>query len=97
MTCANLAVLDGDQGHFQDAESLGRRSLRILEAVLGAQDAEVGLTLLNLAAAVAGQGRRPEAAALTARAADVLAARLPCDHPHVVAAGQALERFGPPT
>ena len=30
MTCANLAVLHGDQGDFAQAESLGRRSLRIL-------------------------------------------------------------------
>jgi len=94
MTCANLAVLDGDQGHFAEAESLGRRSLRILEAVLGPQDAEVGLTLLNLGAVVAGQGRRAEAAALTTRAAVILTARLPRDHPHVVAAGEALERLG---
>ena len=94
MTCANLAVLAGDQGHFQEAESLGRRSLRILEAVLGPQDAEVGLTLLNLGAVVAGQGRRAEAAALSTRAAAILTARLPRDHPHVVAAGEALERLG---
>jgi tetratricopeptide (TPR) repeat protein len=96
MTCANLAVLASDQGHGQEAEALGRRSLRILEAVLGPQDAEVGLTLLNLAAAVASQDRRAEAAALTARAAAILTARLPRDHPHVVAASEALERLGPP-
>ena len=36
MTCANLAVLHADdQSDFAQAESLGRRSLRILEAVLG--------------------------------------------------------------
>ncbi len=97
MTCANLAVLAGDQGHHEEAESLGRRSLRIFEDVLGPDDAEAGLTLLNLATAVAGQGRRAEAAELTARAAAILAARLPGDHPHVMAAGQALERFGPPS
>jgi tetratricopeptide (TPR) repeat protein len=96
MTCANLAVLHGDQGNGEEAESLGRRSLRILEAVLGPQDAEVGLTLLNLAAAVAAQGRQAEATALTTRAAAVLTARLPGDHPHVLAANQALERFGQP-
>ena len=94
MTCANLAVLHSDQGHFQEAEALGRRSLRIFEAVLGPDDAEVGLTLLNLAAAVAEQGRRAEAAELTARAAAILVARLPHDHPHVVAANQALESLG---
>jgi len=94
MTCANLAVLAGDQGRLQEAESLGRRSLRILETALGPGDAEVGLTLLNLAAVVAGQGRQAEAAALAARAAAILTARLPSDHPHVVAAGEALERLG---
>src|SRR5580658_10015600 len=97
MTCANLAVLAGDQGRSREAEALGRRSLRTLEAVLGPQDAEVGLTLLNLAAAVADQGRRAEAAGLTGRAAAILAARLPPDHPHVAAAGQALERLAAPS
>jgi eukaryotic-like serine/threonine-protein kinase len=97
MTCANLAVLAGDQGHGQEAEALGRRSLRILEAVLGPQDAEVGLTLLNLAVVIAEQGRRAEAAGLLARAAAILAARLPHDHPHVAAAAHALERLGTPS
>jgi tetratricopeptide (TPR) repeat protein len=95
MTCANLAVLAGDQGDHACAESLGRRSLRILEAVLGPDDAEVGLTLLNLSAAVAAQGGGTEAAELTARAAAILTARLPADHPHVLIAGQALERLAP--
>jgi len=93
MACANLAVLAGDQGRFANAESLGRRSLQILETVLGPGDAEVGLTVLNLAGAVAGQGRRAEAAALTARAAAILTARLPAGHPHVTAAAQALDRL----
>ena len=97
MTCANLAVLAADQGRGAEAEALGRRSLRILEAVLGPQDAEVGLTLLNLAAIVAEQGRRAEAAGLMARAAAILQARLPHDHPHVVAACQALERLRTPS
>jgi hypothetical protein len=96
MTCANLAVLHGDQGDFAQAEALNRRSLQILEAVLGPQDAEVGLTLVNLAAAVAGQGREAEAAALTTRATAILAARLPSDHPHVVIAIEALQRCGRP-
>src|SRR5258708_38648459 len=85
MTCANLAVLAGDRGRFADAESLGRRPLRILEAVLGPGDAEVGLTVLNLAAAVAGQGRRAEAAALAGPAAAVPTARLPAAHPPLTA------------
>jgi tetratricopeptide (TPR) repeat protein len=97
MTCANLAVLHGDQGDFAQAESLGRRSLRILTAVLGPRDAEVGLTLLNLAAAVAGQHRKAEAAALTDRAAEILAARLPPGHPQLLAAAEAVARYGPPT
>jgi tetratricopeptide (TPR) repeat protein len=97
MTCANLAVLAGDQGHPREAEGLGRRSLRILEAVLGPEDAEVGLTLLNLAAAVADQGRQAEAAALTDRGAAILTARLPRDHPHAVAARQALDCYRAPS
>ncbi len=97
MTCANLAVLASDQGHLREAEALGRRSLRILEAVLGPEDAEVGLTLLNLAAAVADRGREAEAAALTARAAAILTARLPHDHPHAVAARQAQDRYRTPS
>jgi tetratricopeptide (TPR) repeat protein len=95
MTCANLAVLTGDEGRYEEAESLGRRSLRILEAVFGPDDAEVGLTLLNLAPSVAEQGRQAEAAELAARAEAILAARLPSDHPHVVMARQARERWAP--
>ena len=94
MTCANLAVLACDEGRFGEAESLGRRTLRILEATLGPGDAEVGLTLLNLATAVAGQGRKAEAATLATRAAAILAARLPPGHPHLLAAAGALERCG---
>jgi len=97
MTCANLAVLAGDEGHYQEAEALGRRSLRILEAVLGPEDAEVGLTLLNLSAVMAEQGRQAEAAGMATRAAAILEARLPRDHPHVVAAAHALERLGTPS
>jgi tetratricopeptide (TPR) repeat protein len=96
MTVANLAVLQSDQGHFAQAESLGRRSLEIFTAVLGPRDAEVGLTLLNLAAAVAGQGREPEAAELTTQAAAILADRLPPGHPHLVAAAEAVKRYGRP-
>ena len=96
MTCANLAVLQGDQGNYAQAESLGRRSLEILTAILGPRDAEVGLTLLNLAAAAAGQGRNAEAAELASRAEAILADRLPPDHPHVLAAAEALERYGRP-
>jgi hypothetical protein len=50
--------------------------------------------LLNLAAAVAGQGREAEAAALTTRATAILAVRLPPDHPHLVTAIEALQRCG---
>ena len=89
----NLAGLAHARGDFTGAESLGRRSLRILEAALGPDDAEVGLTLLNLAVAVAAQGRQAEAAELTAGAVPILIARLPPDHPHVRAADQALARL----
>jgi tetratricopeptide (TPR) repeat protein len=94
MTCANLAVLDGDLGDYREAEALGRRALEILQDVLGPGDAKVGLTLLNLAAAVAGQGRAGEATVLTVRAAAILGARLPADHPHVQAAAEALRACG---
>jgi len=53
----------------------------------------VGLTVLNLATAVAGQGRASEAAALAGRAAAILADRLPAGHPHLHAACQALEHL----
>jgi tetratricopeptide (TPR) repeat protein len=96
MTCANLAVLRSDQGDFAQAEAEGRRALRILETVLGPADAEVGLTLLNLAAAVAGLGRDAEAAELGTRAAEILRAQLPADHPHVLAASQALGQWSRP-
>jgi hypothetical protein len=83
----------GDQGHYADAESLGRRSLWILEAAHGPDDAEAGLSLLNLAVAAAERGRQAEAAELTARAVAILIACLPPDHPHVLAADKALARL----
>ena len=43
------------------------------------------------------QGRRAEAAALTARAEAILTARLPRDHPHAVAARHALDRYRVPS
>jgi len=93
MTCANLAVLHADQEQFAAAEAVGRRALAILEAVLGPADAEVGLTMLNLATAVAGQGRQAEAAALAERATQVLTARLPTGHPHLDAARETLDHL----
>jgi hypothetical protein len=53
----------------------------------------VGLTVLNLASAVAGQGRPAEAAALAARATAILAAQLPAGHPHLGAAREALDHL----
>ena len=94
MTCANLAVLHGDQGEYARAESVGRRSLEILTAILGPDDAEVGLTLLNLATAVAGQGKTAEAADLASRALAILSDRLPPGHPHVLAAAEAARSYG---
>jgi hypothetical protein len=96
MTCANLAVLRDDEGDHVQAESLGRRSLEILTALLGPDDAEVGLTLLNLAAATAAQGKTAEAAALAARAEKILTGKLPPGHPHVLAATEAVRRYGQP-
>ena len=96
MTCANLAVLRGDQCDYAQAESLGRRSLDILTVILGPDDAEVGLTLLNLAAAAAGQHKMAEAAERACRAAGILADRLPAGHPHVLAAAEAVKRYGRP-
>ena len=75
-------------------EALGRRALAILETVLGPGEAEVGLTLLNLATAIAGQGRRAEAAAVAVRAEQVLAGRLPAGHPDLQAARDVLGHLG---
>jgi hypothetical protein len=94
MTCANLAVLRGDLGRFRDAEALGWRALGILQDLLGPGDAEVGLTMLNLATAIWRQGRVGEAALLVTRASAILAARLPAGHPHVTAAEQAWQALG---
>jgi hypothetical protein len=93
MTCASLAALHADQGHFGTAEALGRRALRILDTIAGAGAAEAGLTLLNLATAIAGRGRRAEAVTVAARAEAILADRLPAGHPHIQAARDALCRL----
>ena len=81
------------QRHFRLAEALGRRTLGILENVLGPGDAEVGLTMLYLATAIAGQGRRAEAVTVAARAQAILADRLPAGHPHLQAARDALDHL----
>ena len=93
MTCANLAALHADRGHFGTAEALGRRALRILDTIAGAGGAETGLTLLNLATAIAGRGRRAEAVTAAARAEAILADRFPAGHPHIQAARDALCRL----
>ena len=90
MTCAGLAVRHADRGDFRMAEALGRQALRILGTVPGPGEAEEGPALLNLAAAIAGQGRRAEAVTVAARAEAILADRLPAGHPHLQAARQAL-------
>jgi tetratricopeptide (TPR) repeat protein len=95
MTCANIAVLESDLERYGRAEASGRRAWRILKDLLGPTDPEVGLTLLNLSAAVNGQGRTEEAADLARQAHAILTARLPDGHPHVLAATQALDVFGP--
>jgi len=64
-----------------------------LEAVLGPDDAEVGLTKLNLAVAVAGQDRLAEAATLAAEAEAILSERMPAGHPFLEAAGNAVRKF----
>jgi len=97
MTCANLAVLHADQDQFPAAEAHGRRALRILETVLGPGDAEVGLTMLNLALAVAGKGRRDEAIMMAARAQVILSARLPAGHPHRTAASDVMTQLRKPS
>jgi hypothetical protein len=96
MACANLAVLRGDQGDYAQAESLGCRSLDILTVILGPDDAEVGLTLLNLAAAAAGRHQVAEARERATRAAEILAGKLPPGHPHVLAAAEAVQRYRRP-
>ena len=75
-----------------EAETLGQRSLGILETVLGPGDAEVGLTLHNLGVAVAAQGRAREAAGLFERANRNLAAALPDDHPQLAATRESQQQ-----
>ena len=99
MACANLAVLAGDEGNHMEAETLGLRSLGILETVLGPDDAEVGLTLHNLgvavavAVAVAALGRAREAASLFERANRTLAAALPEGHPHLASTRESQQEL----
>src|SRR5262249_41536720 len=81
-TCANLAVLYADGGLFPAAESAGRRALQILERVLGPGDAEVGLTLLNLATTVASPGPRAHAVTPVARPAACIVPGPPDRRPH---------------
>ena len=59
-------------------------------AILGPQDAEVGLTLLNLAAVVAGQGRKAEAASAGRPRRDDPGGPPSAGHPHLLAAAEAV-------
>lgn len=54
---------------------------------------EVGLTKLNLAVAIADQGRPDEALTLAVEADAILRERLPADHPYLEAARTALAKF----
>jgi hypothetical protein len=62
-------------------------------AMTGPGDAGAGLTLRNLAAAIAGQGRRAEAVTVAPSAEAILAGRLPVGHRHVGAARDALHHL----
>jgi hypothetical protein len=61
------------------------------DAAQAAAVARGALDILDLGAAVAGQGRPGEALALLTRAQGILVARLPVGHPQVVVAAQCLE------
>ena len=85
MTCANLAVLARRAGTRRGGGNAGPPVAGILESVLGPEDAEVGLTLLNLGALVAGRGPAAEGAELASRARG---------HPGRAASGRASARAG---
>jgi len=87
--------------HHARTRRLGRPGLvpdlpRPAWVVLGGDFASAvgsGLTLLNLATPIAGQGRRAEAVTVAARAEAILADRLPAGHPHIQAARDALDHL----
>ena len=62
------AAMQNSQQHLKDAESVLRRALSITENTAGARSVDTAVSLENLAANLASQGRAPEANVLSLRA-----------------------------
>jgi CHAT domain-containing protein/Tfp pilus assembly protein PilF len=82
-TLNNLAELYREQGRYEGAELLFRRSLEIREKVLGPDHPEVALALHNLAGLYLKQGRYSEAEPLYRRSLGIFEKNLGPNHPDV--------------
>jgi CHAT domain-containing protein len=79
----NLAGLYKDEGRYDQAEDLLRRSLHLRETADPPQPAQVAIALLNLAELARLQGRAAEAASLYGRALDEARRGLGPDNPEL--------------
>jgi len=79
----NLAGLFKDQGRYDEAEDLLRRSLQLREAADPPQVAQVATALLNLAELARLQGKSSEAAPLYAQALEAARRGLGADNPEL--------------
>jgi tetratricopeptide (TPR) repeat protein len=93
----NRAAACAAGGEHDAAERDYRRALAIKERTIGRDAPDTALTRQNLGRLLCETGRSNEGIPLLRSALDALAARLPADHPYVIAAHANLARAGPPT
>jgi CHAT domain-containing protein/Tfp pilus assembly protein PilF len=86
----NLAQLYGDVGRDAEAEPMFKRSLAIMEKVVGLESVAIAIELNNLAALYQRQQRYAEAEPLFKRALALSERSLPANHPDI---GRALNNL----
>ncbi|WP_417913316.1 tetratricopeptide repeat protein [Candidatus Electronema sp. TJ] len=82
----DLAGVYADQGRYEEAEPLHKRSLEIREKKLGKDHPDVAESLNNLALLYDSRGRCEEAEPLYKRSLEIWEKALGKEHPHVAAA-----------
>jgi tetratricopeptide (TPR) repeat protein len=78
-----LALLYDNQGRYEEAEPMYKRSLDIWEKALGTDHPDVATSLNNLAGLYKDQGRYEEAESMYQRALAILKAKFPAGHPDI--------------
>jgi CHAT domain-containing protein len=87
----NLAQIQADQGHDDEAEPVYKRAIALMEKGTGLDSADVAAVLSNLGALYQRQGRLSDAEPLFRRALSIREKALSREHPDV---GQSLNNLG---